>query len=202
MTYASEYGEDRWIAEHIKLPEKGVYLDVGAGHPQFMSNTAFLRTMGWTGLAVDANPAYAEHWNRLVYNQSPTNPTCPFKCAVISTLPQERFEFRENVATSRISATGTLTPAVTLKSLLDKHAISHVDFLSIDIEGWEYYAFQTLGIPWPKIIVAEYNTAPVSEMDEPKDFRLLEQLLESDRYSAVYRTIANIIYLERSVQWL
>jgi hypothetical protein len=60
--YYSEYGEDRWVVEHLMLPQRGIYLDVGAGHPEINSNTAFLRDRGWRGLAVDANPDYGPHW--------------------------------------------------------------------------------------------------------------------------------------------
>ena len=29
MNFYSEYGEDRWIAENLKLPDRGFYVDVG-----------------------------------------------------------------------------------------------------------------------------------------------------------------------------
>lgn len=202
MTFYSEYGEDRWIFDNLRsamveLPLDGIYLDVGCGHPQFMSNTAWLRDRGWFGLAIDANPKYAEHWK---------DPKCPFECAVISSRPNELFEFRENVATSRIVAGGPIAQAVMcqrLDTLLRKHNLPRIDFLSLDVEGFEFDAFLTLGdyfgSYWPKIIVAEYNTAPIDPNARPedgKDFRLLEYLVASN-YSAVHRTVANFIYVRR-----
>ena len=62
MNFYSEYGEDRWIAENLKLPDRGFYVDVGCAVPGSGSNTAFLRDRGWGGLVIDANPAYAALW--------------------------------------------------------------------------------------------------------------------------------------------
>ncbi len=44
--FHSQFGEDRYIFEKIELPQKGVFVDIGAGHPIFYSNTYFFEKNG------------------------------------------------------------------------------------------------------------------------------------------------------------
>lgn len=57
VTYA-QHGEDILFLNMFKLlgVEKGNYLDVGAHHPETISNTKLLYDRGWRGVNVDANP--------------------------------------------------------------------------------------------------------------------------------------------------
>jgi hypothetical protein len=54
--FHSQFGEDRYIYTNINLPDKGVFVDVGAGHPIYLSNTYFFEKNGWTGVCIDADP--------------------------------------------------------------------------------------------------------------------------------------------------
>ena len=68
MRFYSSNGEDKWVAKNITLPKKGFYVDIGAAHPTRMSNTAFLRDMGWEGIQVDADPYWIPYWNKIGLN--------------------------------------------------------------------------------------------------------------------------------------
>lgn len=189
MSRGSEFGEDAFILQHLSdlLPDKGVYVDIGCGRPDFMSNTAFLRDRGWTGLAIDANPAYGEHWERI---------GVPFVAAVLSDKPKVNFQFRENTATSRICEEGQEVETTDLDDILqDRLEVGRgFDFLSIDIEGAEAAVLKTIDYTWwqPRIIVAEYNTAEIGE-----SFEALNFLVGDLGYSVVHRTLANFIYVKR-----
>jgi len=50
ISFSSE-GEDKILLE--LLPKKGTYLDIGAHHPFWISNTALLYLRGWSGVNVD-----------------------------------------------------------------------------------------------------------------------------------------------------
>jgi len=39
--FHSQFGEDRYIVENIGFLEKGVFVDIGAGHPTYLSNSYF-----------------------------------------------------------------------------------------------------------------------------------------------------------------
>ncbi|MGB7293532.1 MAG: hypothetical protein WBD99_15285 [Thermodesulfobacteriota bacterium] len=58
--FHSQFGEDKYIYENIDLPEQGVFVDVGSGHPTYLSNTYFSEKNGWTGICIDADPRQVE----------------------------------------------------------------------------------------------------------------------------------------------
>lgn len=191
--FYSEYGEDKWIAENLYLPALGYYVDVGCFDPVFNSNTAFLRDRGWNGLAIDGNfDLLAERWRDVKGAR--------FMGAVIGgkTGGEVLFDVRENAATSRV--TNALTPrsehrySVRLLNVLRRaNVLTPVDFLSIDIEGSEFDAFDTslLVVYTPRIIVAEYNTEGLGE-----DFHLRDFLV-AHNYEVVHKTVANLVYVRK-----
>ncbi|MEM7661502.1 MAG: FkbM family methyltransferase [Pseudomonadota bacterium] len=52
----SQCGEDVFLINECYLPKQGTYVDIGAGHPYFGSNTFLLYRRGWQGLTIDPNP--------------------------------------------------------------------------------------------------------------------------------------------------
>lgn len=189
--FYSEYGEDKWIAEEIfkprwgTLPKWGTYVDLGCGHPQRGSNTAFLRDLGWRGLAVDGNRDYWQHWGPEM--EAHTH----FIHAVIADGQPVPFRIEENASLSRIGDGGQMVDSRTLQSVLDEYQIGRIDLLSLDLEGSEFDAFQTFNLrrhlPW--IIVAEFNTQGIGE-----DPRLKKHLAKTNRYDLVHETLANQIF--------
>lgn len=175
--FYSEFGEDLWITQNLPIPPFGVYLDVGAGHPYYASNTAIFRDRMWRGLAIDGNPRWLSVWDT------------PFFCAVISKEPVVKFE--ENGLLSRISPTGHEQLGMPLQGILNGFGIEKIDVMSIDLEGSEYDAFQTFDLErhQPKIIIGEYSTLGIGD-----DFRLRDHLLARG-YRVAHQTQANLIYV-------
>jgi Methyltransferase FkbM domain len=58
--YFSQKGQDRWVVERaLRGRKNGYFVEVGAGDGRTHSNTyALERDHGWTGVLVEANPAY------------------------------------------------------------------------------------------------------------------------------------------------
>jgi hypothetical protein len=56
LPFHAQWGEDRWLAENLRLPDTGVFVDVGAGDGRRGSNTLYLENLGWSGLCIDADP--------------------------------------------------------------------------------------------------------------------------------------------------
>lgn len=179
--FYSEFGEDRWIAEHLALPAQGVYVDVGAGHPHYASNTAFLRERGWRGLAIDANPRWFNFWETTFFR------------GLIASQPTARFY--ENGLCSRIDEQGEIEETVRLGAVLKGFGIEKIDFMSIDLEGAEFDAFQTFDLVRhaPAIVVAEYSTKNETDTEARCDFRLRDHLLARD-YRLMHTTEANFIF--------
>ncbi len=179
MNFYSYDRVDEWIFNNLKLPERGTYIDLGCNHPTWTSNTAFLRDRGWTGVAIDGNPKFAAEWKT------------PFVCAVIAKDPEVRFSIEDNAQVSRIRPEGKCVRSMPLSMILENEGITKIDFLSVDIEGHEFDAFQTFD--WekirPTIIVSEYSTEGLGE-----DFRVRDMLLASGLYEQVHQTVPNLVF--------
>ena len=59
----SEWGEDLFILKYFKNLNKGFYVDIGAYHPFFLSNTCLLFKKNWEGINIDINPTSIEIFN-------------------------------------------------------------------------------------------------------------------------------------------
>lgn len=177
MTFHSEFGEDKWIAENLPLPAEGNYVDVGCGHPVIGSNTAFLRDRGWRGTGIDANLGYASAWTRGTFIQ-----------AFVSDFPIVPFAFKEVSGHSRVELGAPMVGACRLDRLISERP----DFLSLDLEGHEFNALLSLSRDLlPPIIVSEYNTHGIGE-----DPRVLHYLIV-EGYEVVHQTIANHIFYRK-----
>jgi hypothetical protein len=56
----SQFGEDMLVRVLLGEKRNGFYVDLGAHHPVYLSNTHWLYRHGWTGLNVDAAPGAME----------------------------------------------------------------------------------------------------------------------------------------------
>ena len=56
----AQMGEDLVCDHYLGEPLKGVYLDIGAYEPIFLSNTYLFYKRGWTGITVEPNPLKSE----------------------------------------------------------------------------------------------------------------------------------------------
>lgn len=184
--YYSEFGEDRWISENLVLPGLGFYVDVGAAHPVAGSNTAFLRDRGWHGLAIDANPGYAEHWAGIS--------DCHFVAAIASDVPIVEFDFKDIPGHSRVEYGAKISFAATrMDTILRARGVSVIDVLSLDLEGHEFNALLSMQGYWPRIVISEFSTAGL-----PDDYRVRDLLIRGGYYELRHTTHSNHIFVRKS----
>ena len=69
----SMLGEDLFIQKYFRNISKGVYVDVGAYHPYFWSNTHLLFKNKWKGINIDINPVSIELFKYTRPNDSNIN---------------------------------------------------------------------------------------------------------------------------------
>ena len=154
--YASQYGQDKWIAE-VLLPglRGGVFVDVGAHDGVALSNTLYLeRALEWTGLAIEPNP---EVFERLRANRvcrcvqagvGGTMGQATFRVLtgypeMLSGLvdeyhPKHRERIERELAEHDETARDIRVPVYPLNDLLAEQGIDHIDYLDIDVEGGEW----------------------------------------------------------------
>ena len=52
---------DKYVRNEIfPMQNNGVFVDVGAASPNYLSISAFYRSLGWTVIAVEPNPVFCE----------------------------------------------------------------------------------------------------------------------------------------------
>jgi FkbM family methyltransferase len=175
------------------LPEKGFFLDLGAGHWQNLSNTYYLETHGWDGICVDADvrqlPGLIENRKDVIIAAvtSRTQGLVDFymnnDCADISRLTPAGNEKKVSIATISI-----------VSLLLDINC--PIDLLSIDIEGEEVEVLESMFRAGgnPTVIIVEYLTSGVDNSENVK--KLFEMV---PAYELIHTTEANFIYKRRGI---
>lgn len=194
-TTFSQFAEDVALARFLPEPH-GFYVDIGAFHPKFGSNTYQLWKRGWRGINVDADDYKVALFRR--FRPRDINVT-----AGISAENGERtFYFQEGESYGSMSSferefaisrgqradrrVGSRTVAVrTLNSLLEEFLPRRadgsrvaVDFLNIDVEGHEYEILRALDFDRfrPRCLCVEIHAAGIDELMESSTLQLLQQL--------------------------
>ena len=141
----SQHNEELIARDFFQDKRGGVFLDVGCASPIEHSNTYYLeKHLGWSGIAVDALPEFAQPWQRkrpksrffnfLVSDHSDT--VEPFyRSQLRGTSSVRRSE--TDPGGKKVAVEEIRVPTITLTRLLDDNGVTHVDFLSLDIEGHE-----------------------------------------------------------------
>jgi FkbM family methyltransferase len=159
----------------------GYYIEAGCNDGVNQSNTLWLERIGWSGLLIEPNRHKLE-----ICKKSRSQTNIFEQCALVSREYKEQFihgNFDEQ--DSALSLTAQIdeilpdydqhqaeavlekrsrpiikVPARTLQSLIDDYHISTIDYLSLDVEGFEYQAMDGLdfGKNSPKIIQVETST--------------------------------------------
>jgi FkbM family methyltransferase len=165
----SQCGEDLLVnyifsLRGIKYP---TYIDIGANHPFFLSNTAFFYIKGCRGVNIEANPSLMNEFEffrrkdtNLNLGIGPVNGEMDFFVINDPTLST----FSKNEA-DRLTTTGSYyvlavkkVKLVTITDVINKYCNGHFpDFLSIDVEGLDYDILRSIDFDkhWPKVICVE-----------------------------------------------
>lgn len=162
------------ILPYLQNIEKGFFVEAGALDGLFMSNTKILEDLGWNGLLIEPSPKAAK---KCLENRK--NPV--INCALVSK------DFKEEKATGDFFFDGEegigawsgihknlyglkasmSVPAYTLDKILKEMNVSKVDFLSLDVEGYEMEALKGIDFTTTEIsfILVEVNLKDYSLED-------------------------------------
>jgi FkbM family methyltransferase len=152
--FYSQSNQDKYIFEHF-FPDKkeGFFVEIGAFDGVKYSNTYFFEQLGWHGICIEPVP-----W---IYERLKTNRSCTCINGCITNISgtadflivdgpsimlsglMDKYDPRhlERIEFELASLGGAKKiikiPCYTLNEILHKYGISHIDLLSIDVEGGE-----------------------------------------------------------------
>ena len=168
-----------WVVFHhyIRQHDKelkwggGIYVDIGTNEPMKISNSIFFdKCLGWKGLCVEMQSQYHEQIRQTR------------GCHLIPQCVMGRETFVDisgsgGLATVRGTETGT--KCISIADALKEANLTHVDFLTIDIEGsepsvlqcWDFENFS------PRVITIETNKV--------QDLRYVDHFFHRNGYNSV-----------------
>jgi len=175
--YWGQKGEDEHIHKHyFPTLRNGTFLEMGALDGVIYSNTKFFEdTMNWSGVLIEPIPTY---FARLKVNR----PYCTLvQCAVstregmvdmydqnaVSSVKENTSEEFFNAWHKGTNSQLIQVPSRRLDSILHAAGVKEIDFWSLDVEGSELDALQTMDWSIPvKLICIEKQESAKKELCE------------------------------------
>jgi FkbM family methyltransferase len=154
----AEADVDRYIRQRFfPNQDTGVFVDVGAANPNYLSISALYRSLGWTVIAVEPNPAFCELHRKLGHE------VLQYACGdhdedgvEFSVVDSHGNQYENGfVSYESFSSLGIKDAYARIKPNLDvtkikvnlrrldtilathAPAVDHINILSVDVEGWE-----------------------------------------------------------------
>ena len=164
----SQCGEDLIVSYVFGLRgiERPSYIDIGANHPYFLSNTALFYEDGCSGINVEANPALFSNFLKfrprdinLNVGISDAKGACEFHIMEDNTLSTFSVEERDHLLRNgKKQASAAMIEVTTVASILDNDwGDKFPDFLSLDAEGMDLSILRSIEFDryFPKIVCVE-----------------------------------------------
>lgn len=173
MKYYGEFWTDKYIRENFFLDQtyKGVFVEVGAGPPEFLSNSKHFRNYGWRTICVEPNPKFVKQHQDVdseVYQYACSNAEGKSNFTINYNNDDWYTSENDGVSFSSLDIRYKDLPehntqevieveTIKLDTLLEKIDVEKVDVLSIDTEGWELDVMDGFNVSKynPKVIVLE-----------------------------------------------
>lgn len=173
----SQEGEDMILRRFFENQDTGFYIDVGAHHPKRFSNTYFFYKKGWRGINIDAMPGCMKLFNKFrprdINIEKPISDKQEILKYYVFNEPALN-TFSQELAKERDSKNGYFIKEIvsvqtfTLEEILDKYLPQNqdIDFLSIDIEGFDFIALRSLNLNKykPKVILIEILSTTLEDI--------------------------------------
>jgi len=154
--------------------EKGLMLEVGAGHPDIYSVSKYFRDIGWRCIGFDPNPKFTEMHKNLgheIYQMAIADYSGSSTFSIVhnnvsgeeDNMSYSSLDPRYNFHSDNLSVEKINCEVDTLNNFLKKNKIKKVDFISIDVEGWEIEVIKNFDCEkygYPVFMIENYLNNP------------------------------------------
>jgi len=165
----------------------GVFVDIGANDPVINSQTYHLERLGWNGILIEPLPEYAQRLTR-ERKARVFQAACGARSGV---MPIHVAGAHSSLLPPDVPVQEVIEVSVrTLDSILEEAGIESIDFLSLDVEGFELEVLAgfTLDRWKPGLILIEDHVLDLAK----------HRTLAARGYRLVRRTGVNAWYIPRS----
>lgn len=192
----SQHGEDLILTKLLKRTKNLFYIDVGANHPEKLSNTKYFYERGSRGINIDANPELIKEFYvqrpediNLNIGIAPTEGEMTFYVLDSNDLSSfSKSSADENCVeyNSKIRAQINVKTSPLVKIIEEYATDKTIDFLSVDAEGFDLKVLQSND--WqkyrPRFVLVETN----------QDLENILSFMLENKYKVVYKNYVNYIF--------
>ena len=208
--YYSQCQEDVFLNENIfKNKKNGVFIELGALDGILYSNTKFFEdSLNWKGILIEPHPEkfkllQLNRPNNFLFNNlvSCHEESLTFRyfedvhaavSGVENTLPQVLLDVYFN-RNPHLSQNKILIKPISLTEIVKSTNLTHIDLLSLDVEGHEYEVLKSwdFSIPIDVILIETLGVEPEKE-------ELCRQILIKNNFKFMTKYRQNEIYTSKS----
>jgi len=138
---AAQYNIDKIIFEYFNFKKTGFFVEVGVCDPENQNNTYLLEKNGWNGILIEPSRKYNSKYSilrpkSLIENVALVSKKYKTPYIYFNDSYNENGGFTSTVSEKNMNSSEKVQ-CDTLENVLYKNNIKTVDFLSIDVEGYE-----------------------------------------------------------------
>jgi len=205
----SQEGEDQILRRIFESKSIGVYVDVGAHHPKRFSNTYLFYKKGWSGINIDAMPDSMRLFRKWrprdtnlelgVAEQKGVLDYFVFNEPALNGFSKILSEKRsDSVNNSYFIKEIIKVEVFPLKEILDLHINrfgGEIDFLTIDVEGWDYEVLQSIDLCKyrPRYVLIEVLESSFQEILTSN----IGELMSSAGYEVYAKTLNTVFFRDK-----
>lgn len=186
-----------------------IYLDIGANHPYYLSNTYLFYSKGSSGVLIEPNITLCENLKRKrkrdlcvncgvgINNKSEAD-FYIMDADVLSTFSKDEAEFIESQGTYKIDRVVSV-PLVNINTIIENYFTMAPDFISIDIEGMDYSILKSFDFSRHRPAVFCAETLKYDEHGRAPKIKEIIDLMLDNNYDIYADTHINTIFLDNNL---